>query len=467
MSMLHSLADLNRNLILFIYGLAFFTLGLATALQSRHSSRLDLARSLSWLAAFGLTHGFYVWGELFSPEQEIYLSAPMIEFLHSAHLLLLGISLACLFEFGVILLRPLSRARWLHGFPAALLALWICVGFFALPRLLADPIAWHNAAEALARYGLGLPGGLLAAYGLRQQAFRRIAPLNVPHIVNMLRVAGLALMMYAFFGGLLPPSVPFFPGNVLNAGAFEQAVGLPPAIFQSLTGLVLAVTFIRALEIFDVETARMIEAMEQQQILTAERDRIARDLHDGVIQKVYTAGLLVESARLQAAPDGSVANRLTTAVTVLNDAIGDLRRNIGELHTTPPDDALPIALRRLVDDPRFRSLIDITLELDLSETDRLSPARAAHVLAIVSEALSNVVRHAQARSVRVSAMVNAGRLQVRIQDDGLGLLQNFQASYGLRNMHDRARLLDGQLEVSAANGKGTLVKLDIPWKDTR
>jgi len=220
-------------------------------------------------------------------------------------------------------------------------------------------------------------------------------------------------------------------------------------------------------EIFDVETARMIEAMEQQQILAAERDHIARDLHDGVIQKVYTAGLLVESAQQHTAPDGPAANRLTTAVTVLNDAIGDLRRNIGELHTTPPDDALPIALRRLVDDPRFRSLVDITLDLDLSETARLSPTRAAHVLAIVNEALSNVVRHAQARSVRVSALVNAGRLQLRVQDDGLGLPQNLQAGYGLRNMHDRARLLDGRLEVSPVNGKGTLVALDIPWKDAR
>jgi signal transduction histidine kinase len=467
MGTLHSFADLNRNLILFVYGLAFFTLGLATALQSRHSSRLDLARSLSWLAAFGFTHGLYVWGELFSPEQEIYLSAPFIELLHSAHLLLLGISLACLFEFGVTLLRPLGRARWLRGFPAVLLAIWICVGFFALPRLLASPIAWHDTAEALARYSLGLFGALLAAHGLRQQTFRRIAPLNVPHIVNMLRIAGLALLMYAIFGGLLPPPVPFFPGNVLNAETFEHIVGLPPALLQALTGLVLAITFIRALEIFDVETARMIEAMEQQQILAAERDHIARDLHDGVIQKVYTAGLLVESAQQHTAPDSPAANRLTTAVTVLNDAIGDLRRNIGELHTTPPDDALPIALRRLVDDPRFRSLVDITLDLDLSDTARLSPTRAAHVLAIVNEALSNVVRHAQARSVRVSALVNAGRLQLRVQDDGLGLPQNLQAGYGLRNMHDRARLLDGQLDVSTANGKGTLVKLDVPWKDAR
>ena len=120
---------------------------------------------------------------------------------------------------------------------------------------------------------------------------------NVPRIVSTLRVAGLALVLYAFFGGLIPPPALFFPGDLLNTVSFEQALGVPALVFRSLIGLALAVTIIRALEVFEVETSRMIEAMEQQQILVGERDRIARDLHDGVIQTVYTAGFLVESAQ--------------------------------------------------------------------------------------------------------------------------------------------------------------------------
>jgi signal transduction histidine kinase len=248
---------------------------------------------------------------------------------------------------------------------------------------------------------------------------------------------------------------------------FEQALGVPPSVFQSLIGLVLAFTFIRALEIFDVETARMIEAMEQQQILGAERDRIARDLHDGVIQKVYTAGLLVESAQKQALPDSPVGDRLGTAVGVLNDAIGDLRRHIGELHTTTSSESLPIALRRLAEDPRFQSMVDISLDLDLPEIDQLSPARTDHVLAIAAEALSNVVRHARAHRVDIQAGLIDGRMHLLIQDDGVGLPVDVAEGHGLRNMHDRARLLDGQLEITGVNGKGTAVQLDIPWKDER
>ena len=467
MGAIREFVNLNRDIILFIYGLTFFVLGLAIAFQSRHYSRLDLARSLSWLAAFGLLHGLYEWGELFSPVQEAYLSMQGIRILHSLHLLFLASSYACLFEFGVTLLRPLNRGRWLQRGAAILFVGWAVIVFGVLPRLIADFSVWHNTSEALAGYFIGFPGGLLAAYGLRQQTFKRITPLNVPHIVTMLRVAGIALIIYAFFGGLIPPPVPFFPGNVLNTVTFEQATGVPPEIVQSIIGLVLAYTFIRALEIFDVETARRIEAMEQQQILAAERDRIARDLHDGVIQKVYTAGLLIESAQKQAAPHSAVADRLTTAIGVLNDAIGDLRRNIGELHTTTSPESLVLALRHLAEDPRFQSMVDVTLDLDLPETDRLSPDRTEHVLAIVTEALSNVVRHARARQVALHAERIDGRLRLSIQDDGIGLPANAIAGHGLHNMHDRARLLNGQIDIAGLNGKGTRVQLDIPWKDER
>ncbi len=468
MDVIHTLGQLiNRNVIAFAYGLVFFVLGLAIAFQSRHYSRLDLARSLSWLAAFGILHGLYEWLELASPEQEIFLSSAGALALHTLHLIILGSSFACLFEFGIMLLQPFGRARWLRGFPTGLFVVWALICFVVLPRVIAEPLEWHNTTEALARYFIALPGGLIAAYGLRQQTYRRIKPLNVPHIYNTLRIAGIALTLYAVLGGLIPPPVSFFPGNVLNDESFARLLGVSSSVPQSLVGLVVAVTFIRALEIFDVETARLIEAMEQQQILSAERDRIARDLHDGVIQKVYTAGLLIKSAEQLTAPDSAIAGRMNTAATVLNDAISDLRRNIGELHPTAPSIPLPIALRRLADDPRFRSLVDISLKIDGPEDEALSPARTEHVVAIVTEALSNVVRHAHARHAAIDVQRHDGRLQVTIQDDGIGLPAEVRSGYGLRNMRDRAKLLSGALEVMGSSGRGTTVKLDIPLKDER
>lgn len=466
MGFLRTFFELNHEIIYFAYGLMFFVVGLSIALQSRNSSRLDLARSLKWLAAFGFTHGFNEWGDLFIPIQSAYLAPRTVVLLHDFHLLILALSFAFLFQFGVALLRPLGRARWLHGASSALLASWFFLVFFPLQQLITDFQLWHATANALARYFIGFPAGLLAAYGLRQHAMQRIVPLQVPHIVKMLKFAGVMFLLYAFFSGLVPPPVTFFPGSVINSQTFEQAFGVPAPVFRSLIGLGLAVAIIRALEVFNVETERMIENMEQQQVLAAERARIARDLHDGVIQKVYTAGLLVESAHKYAGSD-PLGSRLEKAEFVLNDAISDLRRNLVELHAAPANVPLSEALSSLTQDSRFSSMVNIVLEADLPAVDPLTSVQANHILAIVNEALSNAVRHARASRVNIRACLEDSQLRLDIRDNGLGLPSELKAGFGLRNMRDRARLLGGKLDIHSDTGKGTLVKLVVPWKDER
>ena len=138
MDFVHTFFELNRQAILFVYGLVFFVLGLGIALQSRRYSRLDLARSLSWLAAFGFTHGLHEWGDLFIPIQKSYLSAPAYQLLNVVQLMLLAASFACLFEFGVALMRPLGRMRWLHGVSVGLFLVWVFLIFFVLLPLAPD-----------------------------------------------------------------------------------------------------------------------------------------------------------------------------------------------------------------------------------------------------------------------------------------------------------------------------------------
>lgn len=465
--MVRAFFELNQPGIQFVYALTFFVMGLATALQSRRSSRLELARSLAWLAGFGILFSIYEWGGLFIPVQEAQPGERGALALHSLHLLLLSVSFTCLLEFGLALLRPIHGKRRLRWLPALILAVNFGVATFILPGVSADFQTWHNMSDAMARYMIGFPGGLLAAYGLREHAFRLIAPLKAEHIVANLRAAGIALALFAVLGGLVPPPTPFFPGNWLNSVSFENFFGVPPLIPLSVVGLTLALAMIRGLEIFEVETERRIEAMEQQQILAAERERIARELHDGAIQTVYTAGLLVESAQKLVEPQTVLANRLERALAALDDAIRDLRRSLEKLHSEPSGEALAAALKRVAEDPHIRSLVDVSLDLSLSERDALSPLRTDHVMAVVKEALSNVMRHAHARRVKISACSEDGYLKLAIRDDGSGLGRQSESGYGMRNMRDRARLLGGRLEIQSKKGAGTTVTLDIPWKDER
>jgi signal transduction histidine kinase len=468
MARLDEFFTLNHDLILFAYGLAFFTLGLAISLHSRQHSRLQLARSLSWLAAFGFTHSLHEWGDLFIPIQAEYLSQPAVTALLVIQLALLGVSFACLLEFGITLLRPAGRWRWLHGLALGLLLTWLVVIIFIMLPLMPDQTLWHHTAAALARYGLALPGGLVAAWGLRREAFARIAPLQVPHIVRTLRLAGLCLVAYALLAGLVTLPVSFFPGNILNDVNFAQAVGLPVVVLRAAAGLLLSLTIIRALEVFDVETARRIESMESGQILAAERERLARELHDGAVQNVYSVGLMVDSAQRLAEPGSPVAERLITARTVLDQTISELRRNLGELRGRPSATAaepLAAALQRLTSDPRLGALADVALELAVDEADTLPPERSQHVLAVAGEALANAVRHGHATRVQVRAAHTAQRLRLQVWDNGTGGAAETSTGHGLRNMRDRARLLGGELTVHSPPGRGTTILLDVPWEE--
>lgn len=468
--------NLNKIIVLFIYGLVFFVLGLAIALQSRRYSRLDLARSLGWLAAFGLTHGLHEWGDIFIPIQATYLAEPLVRLLQVLQVVLLAVSFAGLLQFGVSALRPLQgRWRWLAGVPAGLLVAWGLWFFYPGLRLAPDLDTWLRQGAILARYLLGFPGGLMAAYGLRHQALTRIAPMNLPHIVRTLRVAGFALVAYAFLGGLIGPAGDFFPANVLNNQTVEATLGTPPPVLRSLVGLVLNLTIIRALEVFDVEVERRIEEVEQAQIVAMERERIGRELHDNVIQTIYSAGLIVETARRKLAPTDPLAPRLEQAMTALNEAIRDLRRYIVELRPEPGTENLAEGLRRLAEDAHLRSLVEINLQLDLPDGTGLSPVRTGHVLAIAGEALSNVARHSRARRAQLHAWREDGRLRLVIQDNGIGFPQGMPVDstsgltggLGLRNMRDRARLLGGELRVESQPGRGTTVMLDVPWEEPK
>jgi signal transduction histidine kinase len=108
-------------------------------------------------------------------------------------------------------------------------------------------------------------------------------------------------------------------------------------------------------------------------------------------------------------------------------------------------------------------MVSITLETDLLKSKTISQIRSSHVFAIVNEALANTVRHAQAQNVIIRARDLGAQLQVEINDDGIGIPPEPQTGYGLRNMRDRSRLLNGDLQFT--NNKGTTVTLTIPWID--
>ena len=457
--------ELNRAVVYLAYGLVFFVLGLSIALQSRRHSRLLLARRLRWLIAFGLLHALHEWGDLLIPIQRTYLSIGAVRALLVAQTALLGLSFACLMQFGIDLFRPLpARWKWLRHIPTALLVTW---GGLTIAALLwsghpTEAVLVH--ANIAARYVLCLPGALIAALGLWRRAPHLVAPLHDAHSLRLLRVAGLALAGYALTAGVIVPAGPWFPANVVNAEAFASVVGVPIYVFRSLLGLVLVVAVIRMLELFQMEMDARLSALEESRIVSAERERIARDLHDRTLQSVYAAGLTLNAciARQKAADCAPCGDELASSVAILDQAVDELRQHIADLHAVPEHADLAESLSDLVHRSAIASMAVLDLAIDIPPDAAFRPRAVGHVLGIVSESLSNIARHAAARHVAVTVAVRDGTLEVTVVDDGHGIPTDYVAGFGISDMHQRARLLGARLDILSHPAKGTRVNLTVP-----
>jgi signal transduction histidine kinase len=464
MDSMRDLFDINFELVLFTSGLVFFIVGLAVSLQSRRYSRLQLARSLGWFSVFGIAQGLYEWGLLFVPSQALYVNHLGVSFLQLFQVMLIGTAFFALFAFGADLVRD----KWpnLRLSPYLMTLIWM-ITLLDLDMGSDWGMGWlQQRATIWASYLLAFPGALLAAYGLRYQAERQIKALNLRRIYNTTLVASITLILYGLFAALFVPYGDFFPADRLNQSLLVRYTGIPQPVFLSLIGLVLAVTVTRILEVFDLETGRLIEQMRFEQGLSAERERIGRELHDGAIQMVYTAGLIIESARRRVEDDAVLSQRLDRAMTALNETVSSLRASMNELRTESLAASLAEGLRQRTQDPRLTTLMAVELALDLPDTAAFNSAQITHILAIVGEALTNAARHARPNLALVRAANEDGHFVLSIRDDGDGFTPqpSNESGYGLRNMRDRARLLGGELSIESERGKGSCVTLTVPWE---
>jgi two-component system, NarL family, sensor histidine kinase DevS len=194
-------------------------------------------------------------------------------------------------------------------------------------------------------------------------------------------------------------------------------------------------------------------------VILEDRERIARDLHDVVIQRLFATGMQLQTAARIAAKR-EVADRVNAAVDDLDATIRDIRSAIFELRT-PISAQLRTEIREIVavatEQLGFRPAVELIGPLDSAIPGELR----ADVLAVVREALSNVVRHAAAGVVRVVVAAEAGTVRVMVADDGVGLPADGRRS-GLANLGARADRLDGTFEARPNDPRGTVVEWCVP-----
>lgn len=198
--------------------------------------------------------------------------------------------------------------------------------------------------------------------------------------------------------------------------------------------------------------------------LNAERERMARELHDTLAQGLAGLILQLEAADTHLSRgQAERAQKITIqAMARARATLADARHAIDDLRDTNPILDIETAVRTEAE--RFASATGIACDLDLEITSGIPDPVTDHVLKIISEGLNNIARHARARNVSLQLEAHNGLLEMELKDDGSGFEASKQINsghYGLVGMRERARLAGGTLEIHSQPGEGTVLRLRL------
>lgn len=421
------------------------------------------------LAAFGIIHGMAEWGDIFIPIQSAFLSEFWIRRLLDLQHAAWAISFVFLLQFGTtITAYHLPWKSTVKAFMVRLIPFWgaavIIIYLIFLP---------HAYGEAFIRYLLGFPAAVLTAtaFVLERKTFT-----SYKHSSRIyMSLIAIAFGVYALLGGLTVPENSLPGLGWLNYENVFTYTLMPIYIWRMLIGLCFTLLIIRTLHMFDIEYRERLEIAEGERALAIERQRIAHDLHDGVVQTIYATGLQlqaaaqkVESAPLEATP------LIVSSIARLDQVIANIRRYIYNLAAAGVDETGFLNyIKKIADEFSAAGSIPVTISME-GRRIILTPEQKQGIAFITQESLSNVIKHARASSANIKFNFLPKALVFSIADDGVGYAgetgkttgQN--GGMGLKSMRERAEAISADLMIGNNSGaRGTLVSVRIPYRNAK
>lgn len=478
-------------LVYFVYGLAFFSLGLVVLMEIlRIPAAAPQARFLRPLSMFGFLHGLHEWLEMFliavGP-----MPPPVLAAFGWGRAAILAASFVALWMYGLATLRYANlRSNFLTRFGRWTLPVYAILVFsdvaFSFSQGRIDAFQVFNG---LTRYLLAVPSAALATIGLRAAALKAQndgrRPLDV--YLNWTAIGFAAYSFTQMFVSQMNSVLAEF----LNADLFAARTGVPIQALRTVIALLVTFSIFQAINFLEKERqaqleqaqAERLKALEQQETLRREllqhtvrtqeeeRAHVARELHDEMAQ-ILTAFSL-DLGTLQQGNAKSVSALRQTQQPILK-RLQDLSRQMSQgmyrmvrsLRPAHLDElGLEAALRYMLEQEFKPRGLPASLEIS-GESRRVEPLAETVLFRVAQEALTNVQRHAQATEARVRLCYEKDSVCLRVSDNGQGFnpSQTFNAphGWGLAGMKERAESMRGQLRVESASGQGTTIEVWIP-----
>ncbi|MFQ3671285.1 MAG: ATP-binding protein, partial [Verrucomicrobiia bacterium] len=255
--------------------------------------------------------------------------------------------------------------------------------------------------------------------------------------------------------------------RLIRAVQNHSAEGLAPLLTQQsefgVLARLLANHFTQAQALTQEMTARLA-AQEKIIGLNHEKELIAREIHDNVIQSLYGIGLRLAWAKkaFQHHPDHARAS-IEGTIGDVEQAMHNLRLFLNSIGDKPgPSDHTWQAIRNILTRMRETGLLDVEASIDRDALASLSPAQGFHLIRIINEACSNVLKHADASELRIDFRATPESYHLTVADDGCGIAPGRESGYGLENMRRRAEELRGSFHLQSTPGQGTRITVNLP-----
>lgn len=478
--------------IYFIYGLAFFCMGLSMALEAGRAPLFADARILRPLAAFGILHGIHEWFEIFFMLQNSMFGHVPPLGAEIFRLGLLAVSFVSLAAFGIQVFRPPKQFVAIDAYVGAGMLLFFCT-ILALTGNTpsADPAGWSKNADIISRYTLAVPSAILAGLALwRHGENKRKKGRHGGEIAKSLHVAAACFFVYAL-AQIFVNQTDFFPADTINAQLFKELTGAPPQLLRAIVAFIATIALFRASQLVDRERQEellnakqeRLDALEKAQkeflkrkqlnkkILRnmvmaqeEERGRISRELHDETAQILTAASLNMSTLESLIHENPEAMELLSRSKGLCMDMSGTLRRLVHDLRPAQLDDlGLVSALRHISEKNHYHQGFTVSFDI-FGNQRRLDRVVETVLFRLAQEAVVNVLRHAQTDQAQMTLAFAQHQVVLKITDKGIGFTPELvsRERLGLAGMRERVEMVGGKLEINSKPGAGTEIKVVIP-----
>lgn len=475
-------------LIFFIYGLAFFSMGVALSLESLRTPRLAERRVLRPLAVFGLLHGMHEWIEILLM-QGTWLGVPFPEYIEWLRFAMLGISFIPLIYFGLLMLVDPERGNWL---PVLILIGMLVAYLVALLAVIQQrPDLGYKPADTLARYFLAVTGGILAGLGLNKRA-RQVQAEGRTVIARRFRWAALGFALYGITQVFVGP-IDMFPANIVNGAVFVDLMGFPIQLIRAGMAILITVNLIQAIQVVDREREEQLlsaqkerlaaleqvrQDLEEREVLRREllrhtviaqedeRGRIARELHDETAQFLTALSLNLATLKNLVPKEPKIQELIEDLQSQTREMSQGIYRLVHDLRPAQLDDlGLVPALQYLAEEENKRAGLQVTLQVS-GARQRLDPLVETVLFRVAQEGLTNVIRHAQCDQASLELDFSPQRVVLKVSDKGIGIREmpasGLPRGWGLEGMRERVESVEGDLQISSPVSGGTVVEVQVP-----